>query len=71
LAGERSAWQSGPAGCQRGLAGYLNPQLASTGLAETYVYPNAGAQAAGERMVICEIRGSRGRLTGSVRGFGG
>src|SRR5579863_9627270 len=58
-------------GCQRRLAGYLNPQLASTSLAETYVYPNAGAWAAGERMVICEIRGTRGKLTGSVRAFGG
>jgi hypothetical protein len=58
-------------GCQRRLAGYLNPQLATTGLAESYAYPNAGAWAAGERMVICEIRGTRGRLTGSVRAFGG
>jgi hypothetical protein len=58
-------------GCQRRLAGYLNPQLASTSLAETYVYPNAGAWAAGEHMVICEIRGTRGKLTGSVRAAGG
>ena len=58
-------------GCQRRLAGYLNPQLATTGLAESYAYPNAGAWAAGEHMVICEIRGTRGRLTGSVRAFGG
>jgi Septum formation len=58
-------------GCQQRLAGYLNPQLATTGLTESYAYPNAGAWAAGERMVICEIRGTRGRLTGSVRAFGG
>lgn len=58
-------------GCQRRLTGYLNPQLASTGLTETYVYPNVGAWAAGEHMVICEIRGTGGKLTGSVRASGG
>jgi Septum formation len=58
-------------GCQRRLSGYLNPQLATTGLAASYAYPNAGAWAAGEHMVICEIRGTRGRLTGSVRASGG
>jgi hypothetical protein len=58
-------------GCQQRLAGYLNPQLATTGLAQSYAYPNAGAWAAGERTVICEIRGTRGRLTGSVRASGG
>jgi len=58
-------------GCQARLGGYLNPQLATTGLAETYAYPNRGAWAAGVHTVICEIRGTRGRLTGSVRTFGG
>jgi hypothetical protein len=58
-------------GCQRRLAGYLNPQLATSGLAESYAYPNQGAWAAGEHMVICEIRGIQGKLTGSVRASGG
>ncbi len=57
-------------GCQRRLAGYLNPQLDTSGLAESYAYPNAGAWAAGEHTVICEIRGTGGKLTGSVRAFG-
>jgi len=54
-------------GCQARLTGYLNPQLDTSGLAESYAYPNQGAWAAGEHMVICEIRGTQGRLTGSVR----
>jgi hypothetical protein len=54
-------------GCQARLTGYLNPQLDTSGLAESYVYPNEGAWAAGEHSVICEIRGTQGKLTGSVR----
>ena len=54
-------------GCQARLTGYLNPQLDTTGLAESYAYPNEGAWAAGEHSVICEIRGTQGKITGSVR----
>jgi hypothetical protein len=54
-------------GCQSRLSGYLNPQLDPNGMAEFYIYPNAGAWAAGGRSVICEIRGTQGKLTGSVR----
>jgi hypothetical protein len=36
-------------------------------LVEYYVYPNPGAWAAAGRWVICEIRGTHGKLTGSVR----
>ena len=54
-------------GCRSRLSDYLNPQLATSGLAEFYVYPNQGAWAAGGRSVICEIRSTRGKLTGSVR----
>jgi hypothetical protein len=54
-------------GCQSRLSGYLNPQLNTSGLAESYAYPNPGAWAAGERTVICGIRGTQGKLTGSVR----
>jgi Septum formation len=58
-------------GCQARLSGYLNPQLATSDLAETYAYPNQGAWSAGAHTVICEIRGTQGRLSGSVRAFGG
>jgi hypothetical protein len=56
-------------GCTARLGGYLNPQLATTVLAESYVFPDQGAWNAGERAVICEIRGTAGKLTGSVRGL--
>ena len=58
------------AGCQARLTGYLNPQLDTSGMAESYAYPNQGAWAAGEHMVICEIRSTQGKLTGSVRASG-
>ena len=57
-------------GCNARLGGYLNPQLATAILAESYVFPGLGAWNAGERTVICEIRGTAGKLTGSVRGLG-
>ena len=57
-------------GCQSRLSGYLNPQLNTTGLAESYAYPTEGAWAAGVHLVICEIRGTQGKLTGSVRASG-
>src|SRR5262249_46574739 len=56
-------------GCTARLGGYLNPQLATTVLAESYVFPDHGAWNAGERAVICEIRSTAGKLTGSVRGL--
>ena len=58
-------------GCQSRLSGYLNPQLDPSGMAEFYVYPNSGAWAAGGRSIICEIRGTHAKLTGSVRASGG
>jgi hypothetical protein len=57
-------------GCTARLGGYLNPQLATAVLAESYVFPGRGAWNAGERAVICEIRSTAGKLTGSVRGLG-
>ncbi|MFI5065711.1 MAG: septum formation family protein, partial [Streptosporangiales bacterium] len=54
-------------GCASRLSGYLNPQLASTSLTESYVYPDSGAWAAGGRTVVCTIRSATGQLTGSVR----
>ena len=57
-------------GCQSRLGGYLTPHLDTTGLAESYAYPNEGAWAAGAHSVICEIRNTQGKLTGSVRASG-
>ena len=56
-------------GCTARLGSYLNPQLATAVLAESYVFPDQGAWNAGERTVICEIRSTTGKLTGSVRGL--
>jgi hypothetical protein len=56
-------------GCTARLGSYLNPQLATTVLAESYVFPDQGAWNAGERAIICEIRSTTGKLTGSVRGL--
>jgi hypothetical protein len=55
--------------CQNRLSGYLS-QLALSNVAEFYVYPGNSAWAAGGRSVICEIRGTRGKLTGFVRASG-
>ena len=57
-------------GCQSRLGGYLNPQLDTSGMADSYAYPNQGAWQAGVRSVICEIRSTQGKLTGSVRAAG-
>jgi len=54
-------------GCERRLSGYVNPQLDPSSMTEFYVYPNPGAWAAGGRSILCEIRGTHGKLTGSVR----
>ncbi len=58
------------AGCMSRLGSYLNPQLATATLAQFYIYPSPGAWAVGERRVICEVRSTQGKLTGSVRGLG-
>ena len=55
--------------CQNKLSGYLS-QRAGGNVTEFYVYPSKGAWAAGGRSVICEIRGTRGKLTGFVRASG-
>ncbi len=54
-------------GCSTRLTGYLNPQLAIS-LASTYIYPDSVAWQAGTRTVICEVRATKGQLTGSVAG---
>jgi hypothetical protein len=53
--------------CVRLLGRYLNPQLSLSSLTESYVYPDAGAWAAGERTVVCTVRSTAGQITGSVR----
>jgi hypothetical protein len=53
-------------GCAGRLSGYVNPQL-STMLSESYAYPDSGAWGAGERTVVCTVRGTDGTLIGSVR----
>jgi hypothetical protein len=55
-------------GCVSRLAGYLNPELPATSLAQSFVYPGAGAWSAGERTVVCTVRSTSGPLVGSVRG---
>lgn len=54
-------------GCQSRIASYLNPQLASAGLAQEFFYPDHAAWRAGVRTVVCEVSASTGQLTGSVR----
>jgi putative regulator of septum formation len=53
-------------GCAARLSGYLNPALATAALAQAYVYPDQSAWQASERIVICEVSSSTGKLTGSV-----
>lgn len=54
-------------GCASRLSGYLNPQLSAASLAQSFVYPDAGAWSAGERTVVCTVRSTSGPLVGSVR----
>ena len=57
-------------GCASRLGSYINPQLATAGLAQEFVYPNRDAWQAGQRTVVCEVSAADGRLTGSVRANG-
>jgi Septum formation len=65
--GATAVEQKAASGCGGRLTGYLNPQLATTDLAQSYVYPGQQAWAAGGRTVVCEVRATSGTLTGSVR----
>ena len=65
--GSTAVQQEAGNGCADRLDGYLNPQLASAGLAQEYIYPDQSAWQAGERTVVCEVRSPTGPLTGSVR----
>ena len=57
-------------GCASRLGGYINPQLATAGLAQEFVYPNRDAWQANQRTVVCEVSATEGQLTGSVRANG-
>jgi hypothetical protein len=57
-------------GCASRLSSYINPQLATAGLAQEFVYPNRDAWQAKQRTVVCEVSATEGRLTGSVRANG-
>jgi hypothetical protein len=65
--GNAAVEQAAGTACASRLGGYLNPDLASAGLAQEFVYPNLTAWQAGERTVVCEVSSSTGKLTGSVR----
>lgn len=69
--GAAAVQQAADQGCAARLSSYLNPQLSLSSLTESYVYPDAGAWAAGERTVVCTVRSASGQLTGSVRGAPG
>jgi hypothetical protein len=66
--GDTAVQQEAGNGCAMRLSGYMNPQLATAGLTQEYVYPNESAWKAGERGVVCEVSSPTGPLTGSVRG---
>ena len=65
--GSTAVRQEAGDGCASRLSGYLNPQLASIGLTQEYVYPDRDAWEANQRTVVCEVSSGNGRLTGSVR----
>jgi len=57
-------------GCASRFGGYVDPQLATAGLAQEFVYPNRDAWQANQRTVVCEVSAADGQLTGSVRANG-
>jgi Septum formation len=54
-------------GCQQRMTAAMKQPYALAGLAQSYIYPSQDAWAAGERTVICELRATQGKLTGSVQ----
>ena len=65
--GATALQQQARQGCAIRLSGYLNPQLSAASLAQSFVYPGAGAWSAGERTVVCTVHSTSGPLVGSVR----
>ena len=69
--GATAVQQQARQGCASRLSGYLNPQLSAASLAQSFVYPDAGAWSAGERTVVCTVHSTSGPLVGSVRSAAG
>jgi putative regulator of septum formation len=65
--GAKAVRQRAGAGCATRLNNYLNPQLASLNLTQSYVFPGQQAWASGQRTVVCEVRSTKGQLNDSVR----
>ncbi len=65
--GAAALQQQARQGCASRLGGYLNPELSAASLAQSFVYPDAGAWSAGERTVVCTVHSTSGPLIGSVR----
>jgi hypothetical protein len=65
--GATAVQQQARQGCASRLSGYLNPQLPAASLAQSFVYPDAGAWSAGERTVVCTVHSTSSPLVGSVR----
>jgi hypothetical protein len=65
--GDSTARQQAASGCESRLSSYLNPQLDTSNLTQSYVYPGQQAWTSGQRTVVCEVRSASGQLTGSVR----
>jgi hypothetical protein len=65
--GDSAARQQAASGCESRLGSYLNPQLDTSNLTQSYVYPGQQAWTSGQRTVVCEVRSASGQLTGSVR----
>jgi hypothetical protein len=65
--GATAVQQQARQGCASRLSGYLNPELSAASLAQSFVYPDAGAWSAGERTVVCTVHSTTGPLVGSVR----
>jgi hypothetical protein len=57
-------------GCASRFGSYIDPQLATAGLTQEFVYPDQAAWQADQRTVVCEVSALDGRLTGSVRANG-
>jgi hypothetical protein len=54
-------------GCTTRVADYMSPVLATSALAQEYVYPDSVAWKAGIRTIVCDVRSLSGPITGSVR----
>ncbi|HXP56868.1 MAG TPA: septum formation family protein [Streptosporangiaceae bacterium] len=65
--GDSSARQQAASGCESRLSSYLNPQLATSNLTQSYVYPGQQAWVSGQHTVVCEVRSTSGQLNSSVR----